>query len=200
MGKFLELENKHKGQDIYVVASGKSCDWIDPDYFVGRIAIGVNQVYRRFNGLRYIVRKDGGLEEGVDIPCIMPELRYGNRGNEPNQADYLFKHHNNKHAIVDFDVHPHNENIIVSHSTITSAIHVAAFMGARSILIVGHDGKPINGESNFRGYHGDPPPLWANYTDYNNWLSTILPTTKAVQEYIEREYGCQVLYCTPLVS
>ena len=192
------LENKYAGQDVYVVASGKSCDYIAPDFFEGRVAIGVNQVYKRFTGLDYIVKKDNC--ESLGIPLVMPLLRFGNFDHPVNQADYLFDHHDNKHGAIDFNVHPHNDKLIVSHSTITSAIHLAAFMGAGAIFLVGHDCIAIEGESNFKGYHEGTPELWSNQGDYNRWLSTIEPMTTQTKEYVMREYGCAVHSINPFVS
>ena len=42
-----ELKDKHKGEDIYVIASGKSIDFIDDSFFDGKILIGVNQAYKK---------------------------------------------------------------------------------------------------------------------------------------------------------
>lgn len=52
------LTGRHAGQDVYVVGSGKSLDYISPDFFDGRVAIGTNQVYKRFRNLTYLVREE----------------------------------------------------------------------------------------------------------------------------------------------
>ena len=54
MESFLDL---HEHQDIYVICSGKSCDYIEPSFFDNKITIGINQVYKRFN-CKYYVRKE----------------------------------------------------------------------------------------------------------------------------------------------
>ena len=57
------LKNKHKGADIWVIASGASMDYISPKFFHGKITIGVNRVNRKYD-CTYIVGKDCvGFEE-----------------------------------------------------------------------------------------------------------------------------------------
>jgi len=42
-----DFENIHKGLDIYIICSGKSLDFINNDFFNGKITIGINQVYKK---------------------------------------------------------------------------------------------------------------------------------------------------------
>ena len=49
---------------------------------------------------------------------------------------------------INFD--PKRDNkLIVSGSTITTAIHLAAHMGAKYIILLGHDCGTLDGENNF---------------------------------------------------
>ena len=54
------LKDKHKGQDIYVIGSGPSCNFIDASFFDNKISVGTNQTYRKFKS-NYIVRKEHKL-------------------------------------------------------------------------------------------------------------------------------------------
>jgi len=42
-----ELKNRHAGADIWLIAAGASMDFVDPDFFDGKITVGVNAVHRR---------------------------------------------------------------------------------------------------------------------------------------------------------
>ena len=64
MTELVEYKNKYKGQDIYVIASGKSLDFIEPDFFENKITIGINQVYKKIN-TTYLVRKELKLSKEV---------------------------------------------------------------------------------------------------------------------------------------
>ena len=52
-----ELKNKHVGEDIYILASGKSVDFFNEDFFDDKIVIGVNQAYKKI-WCDYLVRKE----------------------------------------------------------------------------------------------------------------------------------------------
>jgi hypothetical protein len=71
--------------------------------------------------------------------------------------------------------------LLVSSSTITTAIHLAALMGAARILLVGHDCGTLDGEANFGGYHtpstlalshrAHPSDQWLQMErSYESWL------------------------------
>jgi len=203
MKQIKELENIHIGEDIYIVAAGKSCDFIDPNFLIDRIAIGVNQVYKRFNSLNYIVKKDGvnPFEKSLEIPFIISRSRYADDGVQNTDGDYFFDHHVNMRTRVDFSgLHPLTDKIVVSASTITSAMHLAALMGAGAIFLIGHDCTTLDGESSFTGYHEGIPNLWDSVDRYNDWLSVIWPQTVAVREYITSVYGCSVYSINPFIG
>lgn len=198
-----ELENIHQGEDIYIVAAGKSGDFLDPDFLVERIAIGVNQSYKRFKSLNYIVKKDGlkPHEKELRIPFIVSKNLYGGGGKPNEGGTYFFEHHVNGAANINFaDLHPVSDKIVVSYSTITSAIHLAAFMGAKTIFLIGHDCATLDGQSSFTGYHEGIPSLWGSVDAYNDWLSVIWPQTVAVREYITTVYGCSVYSINPFIG
>ena len=65
---------------------------------------------------------------------------------------------------------------IVSFSTIVSGIHLAAYMGAKNIILVGHDCGTIDGIPNVEGYHNDSSYkiVWKKgKEDYIKWLPKI---------------------------
>ena len=74
-------------------------------------------------------------------------------------------------------------SIVVSHSTITSGIHLAAYMGAKNIILVGHDGGSINGEANFKGYHTSETMEQQNTEEYKKWLTNITQHTITLKNF-----------------
>jgi hypothetical protein len=63
MKELIEFKNLHKGEDIYVIASGKSVDFIDNSFFENKITIGINQVYKKIK-TKYLLRKEYNLIKG----------------------------------------------------------------------------------------------------------------------------------------
>ncbi len=93
--------------------------------------------------------------------------------------------------------------MVVSSSTITTAIHLACYMGSKNILLVGHDGGMINGKCNFEGYHTDKTYriAWPNgVNDYKNWVSNVDKQPIVVKEKLENEYNCNIHSINPFIN
>lgn len=209
----LSLKDKHLNEDIYIIASGASMDYIHPSFFDGKTTIGLNQVYKKYD-CTYLVRKE--------VKFIMPSLNTGaivivseyDSGNLNSGAEklntnkiqhprlYYFKHLNNEHTIVDTSVISENSNtIVVSFSTITTAMHLAAYMGAFNIILCGHDAGILDGKMNFEGYSNDIKETpWQNWGQYRQWLKIIESQTLQVKKKIEEVYDINVVSLNPFVN
>ena len=64
MKRLEEFKNKHKNADIYVLASGKSVDFVDNSFFENKIIIGTNQVYKKYK-CNYLVRKESNFIQNI---------------------------------------------------------------------------------------------------------------------------------------
>lgn len=102
MRELREFKNLHSGKDIYVVASGKSMDYIDPSFFEGKITIGINQVYKKFV-TDYLVRKEGALLLEVLRQCDPKTIHFISRGDCGNSG--------NTNKILLQDLEKHNPDI-----------------------------------------------------------------------------------------
>ena len=184
MKSIIELKNKHQGDDIYILASGKSVDFFNEDFFDNKIVIGVNQSYKKI-WCDYLIRKEVKfIKESLETESIVIVSEYdsGNLNSGENKLNtnkiehenlYYFEHNDNLHDKVDVSVFG-GDKIVVSFSTITSAIHMAAYMGAKNIILIGHDCGTLDGEMTFKGYYNtikDTP--WSNWDQYKSWLKII---------------------------
>ena len=170
-----DLRNRHAGEDVYLVASGKSLDYIDVSFFHGRVTVGINNVWRRFKDLSYLVRKEfnpSGFRRVLDQagPNTTHIVTRGSYGILNDHSEKLVRMHfrsalnagriviaphsqntaTRGHMIVEL---PRGDQLITSDSTITTGIHLAAYLGARSIILCGHDQGLLDDEANFKGYH-----------------------------------------------
>ena len=217
MKQLTDFKNKHLDEDIYVYASGKSCDFIDNSFFKNKIVIGVNQSYRRLKPT-YLVRKEFKLLEKIitnnELTDVIHFVSKGNCG-LGNTKNYdilnskfknqnnivIYNHNQNKREITTL---PDGDKLIVSYSTITTAIHLAAYMGAKNIIIVGHDCGLLNGESNFKGYHTKESlnVAWKKnpQKQYNDWLGKIENHTITLKKLLKDKYGCNVLSLNPFIN
>lgn len=197
-----ELEGIYRGHDVYVIGSGPSAGYIEPEFFNNKYCLGVNNVWMRFP-VDYVVRKEFNMSQHTNVPrnvpLIMAKHHCGVLAYDQNKFDrgmwYTFEHENNDVHDVDLDVIG-TDKIVVSFSTITSAMHLAAYMGAENIILVGHDCGWLDGESNIPGY---PPPISSD-KDYVIFLKNIEPQTIAVRERIKEVYGCRTYSLNPFIN
>lgn len=200
------LKGVHKGHDVYVIASGASAGFINPAFFENKWSIGVNEVWKRFDP-DYLLRKESQRADEAWEYCqssgakmIVSEWSCGSQScgkNDLTKCDYWFEHGENKMQKLDLSIIG-TDKIIVSFSTITSAIHLAAYMGASNIILVGHDCGTLDGKQNFPEY---PEPIHEKGRKfYKSFLGMIEPQTKAIRERIRQVYGCNIYSLNPFLN
>lgn len=197
-----ELKGWHRGEDAWVIAAGASMEYVEPAFFAGKWTIGVNYTYKRFP-CRYVVGKElpqAAFDE-LRQRLIVSRHRYG-RLDHPQteyagEGDYYaFEHVMNQHTAVDWSVLG-TDRIVVSYSTVTSAIHLAAYMGAANILLCGTDGGALDGRLNFTGYSEMPPQRFAWY---RRWVQQMTPQTLELRDRLRQVYGCRIYMLNPFLG
>jgi hypothetical protein len=199
-----ELKNIHEGYDIHVVASGASAGYIDDSYFENKIVIGVNQVYKRFINLDYVVRKENlwmdtarKFADMLGFKLIVSRHDCGTLDYKLNSGgDYVFDHPDNSAKEINLDPVGSENQIVVGYSTITSAIHIAAYMGAANIILVGHDCGLLDGQINFPGYN----EAHGGQDFYRQYITQIEPQTIALRERLTEVYNCNVYSLNPFIN
>lgn len=213
-------KNIHKDETIYIMASGKSIDFLDSKFFVNKITIGINQCYKKYVP-NYLVRKEHTLlKEILDLTLnTIHFVTKGNCGDDYiNQSNNKFSDNltklleEHKCVLVDHDENkyiikelPSDNKLVVSRSTITTAIHLAAYMGAKYIILVGHDCGTLDGEPNFIGYHDDSTYSIAHGNEepkekYKLWLKEIEEQTIIVKQLLKEKYGCEIYSLNPFIN
>lgn len=206
------LRGRHAGDDVWVIGSGASLDFLDPAFFRDRITIGVNLVSLAYVETRYTVTKYHDVARRVALArpastVVVSRHLHGNL--DERTADDL------PAGVVVFD-HAHNrgeefraatdwpageDELVVSWSTITSAMHLAAHLGAANVILAGHDVGALGGRTHVTGY---PEPVnhgqWAPYPDERAWLARIEQDSIDVRSELRRRYGCRVLSLSPFLT
>lgn len=156
-----EYKYIHEGQDVYILASGASMDYMPFSFFDGKITIGLNRMYNHHK-CTYILYKDIVTKKGF-VQHYNAAKKAGSMFITTN-AHQMFSHvfKTKREYIVapvgewDGFVHPSlldTETMINSHLTITTAIHIAYYMGAKNIILVGADCGLLDGKVNMTGYY-----------------------------------------------
>ena len=208
------LKNIHSGQDIWVIAAGPSMDYVAADFFEGKVVVGCNRVDKKFP-CTYTIHKELEtfrnsckqhiLEFKKNSKLILAERRfadYGGRKNDTTWADYIFTHppkHNQKPYV---NCIGKSDDIVVSHSIITTAMHMAAYMGAKNIIICGHDCGTMEGRNVFKNYYTHNfRPIQGNQTKYIRWIKSGLEQhTIDVANRIREVYGIGVHSLNPFIN
>jgi len=208
------IKKVHYGEDIYVLGSGPSMNHFNKAFFTNKIVIGVNRICRFFKCDYTVLKDPKGLTEILSTDqhglIIASKYAFGNKSsgilNNTNNCDYIFDHlcnNTNKDVKVfnpDLSVIADNsDRIIVSHSTITSALHIAAYMGAKNIFLCGHDCCEINGNAWIDGYYDNIKPVHKDKVGYTKWLNTIKIHSTCVKEAIQNNFDCNIFELTPVL-
>lgn len=222
-----DFKNVHKGEDIYIICSGKSIDYISNDFFDNKIKLGINQTYKKVS-CQYYVRKEAALLEDIfekDYDKIRDSFFFVSR----HDGGFAFKERTDKNLKIvkeklfmhkNILVYETNQNIgrrkidpnlvqlsgdffIATDSSITTGINIAAFMGAKNIILCGHDCVSINGEPNFSGYHSDETYKVKHSrgkNQYSEWLHGLEAQTRDMKVILKEKFNINLLSINPFVS
>lgn len=159
----LEFKNCHKNEDVYVLGSGATLNFIDPIFFKNKITICVNEVGQTYlPKTRYVLTKHHpeAIRHAEQMPKTKVIVSFGDCGNQyaktlpdlPNLYGFHHKQNMCENANVNRDWPEEDTGLYVSWSSITSAMHFAAYVGAKNIILVGHDCGELNNETWVKNY------------------------------------------------
>lgn len=215
----IRLTDIYKGKDIYVLGSGHSMQYVNPSFFEGKITIGTNFIWKHFP-LSYVVIKHKELVKELIVEAIQKGIvtiiskhDCGDLDHEENEtidADFVFTHKRGRFVdqegnfAENIDSVGKDPDIFVSYSTITSCIHLAAYMGAKNIIICGHDCGYIDRKSHIKDYgkhiedyYGDE----GKFNEYHNkWFANISDDTERLKKKLKEVYGCEIYSLNPFIN
>ena len=197
------LTGIHAGQDVWIIGSAASMSHVAPSFFQNKVVIGINYAYRDFP-CNWVVSKDLGQTEYNELGSFLilsrhmwgmySEGQFGFFGHEPF---YVFDHVDNQQDQVNLDVIG-TDKVFVGKSSLTSAMHIAAIMGAANIILCGVDGGTLDGELQYERYHGRA--RGDDVTEYRDFVSKIMWQTRAVRDRLLAVYGCRTCSLNPFIG
>ena len=206
MENISKFKNIHKGEDIYVIGSGPSCDFIDSSFLENKISVGTNQTYRKFN-TDYIVRKEHSLLkttlDNSDSKVIVAKLNCDSGVPIDTKKNinklYYFDHLINVSKI-DLKAFNKPNHLVVSDSTITSSMHFAYHLGAKNIILIGVDHGILDGQHTFKDYYKNISETpWKNWGQYKEWLNKLEKDTIVLKEKL-KSLGVNVYSINPFIN
>ena len=209
MNNVTDFKGIYAGEDVWIIAAGASMNYVSDSFFHNKITIGINRVAMKFD-CNYLVAKDGRGFEIIselinsETKVILSKHESGNLHQKINSFSgeyWLFDHPSKPREEPDLScISRDSDRIVVSYSTITSGIHLAAYMGAKNIIICGHDCGTIDGESTIRNYYSKIKPHHGSDSAYVKWLSQIENHTTIVCHKLKQIYGCNIHSLNPFIN
>ena len=211
--KISELKNKHSGEDIWIILGGASMDYVSYSFFENKIVLGINQVYKHYP-CDYILMKDC-MEtprfprsirklDTLGIPLIFCEYYKGHRIYELNKPDhsdsYMFKHNPRRKSLKEELQTLGEDELIVSKSSVTSLLHLAAYMGASNIMLCGHDCGTLDNNLYYKGYTEKDWVSAENWSEIGKWISRLEVESQMVRDFLIKKYGVNIHSLNPFLN
>ena len=83
----------------------------------------------------------------------------------------------------------HKDKLNNKYASYESTDIWAPYMGAKNIILVGHDGGSINGEANFKGYHTSETMDQKNTDEYKRY-NKAKKIDRRKSSYLSEDGGC----------
>ena len=93
-----------------------------------------------------------------------------------------------------------SDRMVAIRTTLNTCIHIAAYMGAKNIMICGKDEGKINGNLYYRGYVKDKWPDAGNWKGIEHWLYLTEKNTRMVRDKVREVYDCNIHSLNPFIN
>lgn len=192
---------------IYVLGSGATLDYIDPQFFKGETVIAVNEVGVRlglydikmnlhtFTHYHYHAFELAEMFPKHKIHAPMGDAGFaGTPSEQPKNVTFY------GHYPTTFDFDPSRKwptgGILIGSTSVHGAMHLACKMGAEHVVLAGVDCGLLDSKTN----HGDY--LSGNLTDGDPlaWLTRWEHHLRAVKAVLTEEYGVGIYSLNPFVN
>jgi hypothetical protein len=172
----VQFRDKHKGETIYVLASGSSLNHINPAFFADKTVVAVNFIGLELGLRDYYMVSHYHLDAievsriGPEQTIIIPEHDQGGNAlahTTPDGANvWAFPTNQQRYAAFDPDSDWPTEpdSLVVGPTSLHMTMHFAAYLGAATIILVGADCGTLDGHENRNGHDrgiGSPWGVWA---------------------------------------
>jgi hypothetical protein len=193
-----DLAGKHEGETVWVTGSGHSLSFIDPGFFVDKVTVAVNlsASTHGFTPTYLFSHYHQVIADNLDPFSVGVTLEHDTLSNQSweDAPDNLcfYPHTQSKPAGIHWN--PYSKpftpgTLVYGSSSLHGAMHLAAFMGARFIVLVGADCGTLDGEHRISGYPDGETP-WDVYEEHN----------RTMKRWLKEHYGCDVYSLNPFLN
>jgi len=200
LSELSDLRNKHAGKTIYVLGSGPTLSFIKPNFFEDKIVISTN-----FAAQVAGIKADYVFSHyHADLSKLLTSAKYGltlrrdtvthKEWTEDIPDNLVFVNQDSYSppgaSWNPFTTHtPREDSLVYGSSSIHGSMHLAAWLGGSSIVLVGADCGVLDGKERIDGYpQGDNP--WSLYNQHH----------KLMKDWLADRYGVGVYSLNPFIN
>lgn len=201
----------HAGEDVFVLGSGPSLNhFTDIErMFAGKRIVscnhGMTKAMTRMPD--YLVTKyhHHAYEYALrfpNVPVVTTRHDLGNTYREPIREDNPFivvDHIDNLGEYWRGEWPTEPDQFVATWSTITTAMHWAAYLGASNVIMVGHDCGHLDEAGRVPGYRQEAEDDTSDDGDQGFWRGFDLQSRLVKSELVDR-YGCNVVSLDPFIN
>lgn len=204
--KLKNLYLRHKCEDIYVIGSGPSLQYIEPDFFCNKVVVCTNNTINFVKEAKaiYMVAKEPSQQlqdVAKDHKATIVMCEYHSAGHK-NKNEIMYPDSTAIFRPNPDSIHHKRQTtaLIISASTISTAMHLAAFMGTKAIMLIGHDCGKLDEKVHLDGYQKEnavTPTAW-----YGEWMKTncIEYFTMKLKYILRSKWGVKVYSVNPFIN
>lgn len=207
--RLADFKNIHAGWDAWVLGSGATLTHVDPSFFERKIVIATNRVAERMRlydgGFQVYTHTHYHHEDALPLAnaypgywVFAPEGEQGFAG-QPTVEHERVVYYPHVPTVFDFDPwrqQPPEDGLLVGSTSLHGSMHLAAYMGAKNIILVGADCGLLDGATNQSGYQsGD-----LKNNDHLEWLGRWEQHLRLVKRWLTEQYDVNVYSLLPFLN
>jgi len=202
------LKDKHPGSTIWVFGSGSSVGYLSPRFFDDKICIATNLIANHFDLRSYYLftQYHYNVLDNLAKPGMLAAVTHDvcssqwhpNKANLPgpgcvkDDGQVIYNYLSDGAPKGDrFDPYKHakTDEIVFGSSSIHGSMHLAAWLGASNIVLVGADCGTIDGDGRVKDYPSGHAP-WALYNQH----------LLRMKQWLRENYSVEVYSLNPFVN
>jgi len=193
------LKDKHPGSTIWVLGSGPSLNFLSPHFFEDKTTVSTNysaQVLGLTPDYAFTHYHEDALSMSARIAVVTlardTVTQQEWRGEKTDELVLIEQDNYNPpgSAWNPLTTHPPKpDSLAYGSSSLHGSMHLAAWLGAKHIVLVGADCGTLDGEHRVAGYP-DGDKLWVLYNEHHALMKA----------WLQREYDVTVYSLNPFLN
>lgn len=198
-----DLKDRHAGETIWVLGSGPSLNFIDPEFFDDKVCVTANHVgvgypLKAFYSYSNYHAPDvtSMFGEGLIVAVMLARDTLTQKPWPGEVPDNVALSEANSYSPPGstwdpYRMPPPEGQIVYGSSSIHGATHLAAHLGARNIVLVGHDAGSIDESQNLDSY----PSVTQAYS-FRVWNEHSI----ILKRWLGEKYGARIYSLNPFIN